>query len=87
MPCSRTWSSLPLSQRAGTGHLVPGSRTQVTPAPSASRSVRADPAERHETPDPVRPDAVNPRFHGVRHLADLHDQHTLTGNTVLVVLM
>jgi uncharacterized protein (DUF924 family) len=34
----------------------------------------------------VRSDAVNSRFHGVRHRADLHDQHQLIWNTVLVVL-
>ena len=28
--------------------------------------------ERHETPDPVRSDAVNPRFHCVRQQADRH---------------
>jgi hypothetical protein len=27
--------------------------------------------ERHETPDPVRSDAMNVRFHGVRPRADL----------------
>jgi hypothetical protein len=41
----------------------------------------------NETPDPVRPDAVNSRFHGVRQQADRHDQLRLIGTTVLVVLM
>jgi hypothetical protein len=41
----------------------------------------------NETPDPVRPDAVDPRFHGVRQQADRHDQLKLTGTTVLMVLM
>ena len=36
-------NSLPLSQWAGTGRLVPENRTQVTPAPLASPSVRAGP--------------------------------------------
>jgi hypothetical protein len=35
----------------------------------------------------VRSNAVNPRFHGVRQQADLHDQPKLAGNTALVVLM
>jgi hypothetical protein len=43
--------------------------------------------ERHETPNPMRPDAVNPGFQCVRQQADRHDQHKLIGNTVLVVLM
>jgi hypothetical protein len=43
--------------------------------------------EPHETPDPVRSDAVNSRFHCVRQLTDSHDQHKLTGNTALVMLM
>jgi hypothetical protein len=30
---------------------------------------------------------VNPRFHGVRQQADLHDQLKLAGNPVLVVPM
>jgi hypothetical protein len=41
----------------------------------------------NETSDPVRPDAVNPRFHGVRQQADRHDQLKLTVTTVLMVLM
>jgi hypothetical protein len=45
------------------------------------------PAERHETPDPVRSSAVDPGFHCVREQADLHDQLKLTGTTVLVMLM
>jgi hypothetical protein len=36
-----------------------------------------DPAERHETPDPVRSSAVEPRFHGVRQRTELHDELTL----------
>jgi hypothetical protein len=46
-----------------------------------------DPGERHETPDPVRSDAVNFLFQGVRQQADRLDQRKLTGNAVLVVLM
>jgi hypothetical protein len=49
--------------------------------------------ERHETPDPARPDAVNSRFQrvqqasvGVRQQADRHYQRKLTGNAVLTVL-
>jgi hypothetical protein len=53
--------------------------------------VRRGQLERHETPDPVRSDAVESRFHGVRLAfgseADLHDQCKPTGNSVLVVLM
>ena len=45
-----------------------------------------DPAQEPETPDPVRSDAVDSRFHGVRHQANLHDQHQLLRHTVLVVL-
>jgi hypothetical protein len=44
MPRSCRWSSLPLSQWAGTGQLVPENRTQVTSAPLASPSPRAGPA-------------------------------------------
>ena len=43
--------------------------------------------ERHETLDPVRSSAVEPRFHWVRQRAELHDELTLTGHTELVVLM
>jgi hypothetical protein len=43
--------------------------------------------ERHETPDPVRSNPVDPRFHCVRQQTDLHDQPKLTGTTVLMVLM
>jgi hypothetical protein len=43
--------------------------------------------ERHETPDPVRSSAVNSRFHSVRQQANRHDQHKLTENTALVVLV
>jgi hypothetical protein len=46
-----------------------------------------DQSERHETPDPVRSSAVDPGFHYVRQLTDLHDQHQLIGNMVLVELM
>ena len=89
-PCARVRDSLVPSPPPGSGHnaawLVGHSRrgmsrknrTQFTPAPSASRSVRADPVERHETPDPVRSDAVEPRFHCVRQRTDLHDQHKLS---------
>jgi hypothetical protein len=34
-----------------------------------------DPMERHETPDPVRFNALESRFHCVRQRADLHDQY------------
>jgi uncharacterized protein len=43
--------------------------------------------ERNETPDPVRSDAVNPRFHCVRQQTDRHDQHELTEHTLLMILM
>jgi hypothetical protein len=43
--------------------------------------------ERHETPDPVRSDAVNPGFHFVRQQAHLHDQYKPICHTVPVVLM
>jgi len=43
MPRSCRWSSLSLSQWAGTGRLVPENQTQVTPAPLASPSARAGP--------------------------------------------
>jgi hypothetical protein len=46
-----------------------------------------DQLERHETPDPVRSSAVEPRFHCVRQQTELHDELTLTGHTELVVLM
>jgi len=32
---------------------------------------RLDLPERHETPDPPRSSALKPRFHGVRHRADI----------------
>jgi hypothetical protein len=43
--------------------------------------------ERHETPDPVRSDAVKTEFHYVRQRTELHDQLKLTGYTVLMVLL
>jgi hypothetical protein len=43
--------------------------------------------ERHETPYPARSDAVKARFHDVRQRTDRHDQLTLTGKTVLMMLM
>ena len=42
----------------------------VPSAPSTSRLGCADRSERHETPDPVRSNAVDSRFHGVRQQAD-----------------
>src|SRR5690348_10219451 len=55
----------------------PENRTQVTLAPPAVRSGAPGPLERHETPDPVRSNAVESRFHGVRpdagrRPADIH---------------
>ena len=41
-------------------------RTQLTPTPSASRSGAPVELERHETPDPVRSNAVKSRFHCVQ---------------------
>ena len=50
--------------------------------------------ERHETPDPVRSNAVESRIQcvrpasaGVRRRPDSHDQLRLTGYAVLAVLM
>jgi hypothetical protein len=62
-------------------------RTQVTLTPSASRSPAPNQLERHETPDPVRSDAVDVRFHRVRQRTDRHHQRKLTEISVLVVLM
>jgi hypothetical protein len=41
---------------------IPGFTASGTPPPLPG----SDPVERHETPDPVRSDAVDPRFHDVR---------------------
>ena len=43
--------------------------------------------DRHETPFPVLSNALEARYHCVRQRAELHGQHKLTGNAVLVVLM
>ena len=47
----------------------PRNRAQVTPDPSASQACALDSSERHETPVPVRSNALNVRFHCVRHLS------------------
>ena len=60
------WNSMPLRSWTAARRHVRENRTQVTLAPSASRSARAGPVERYETPDPVRSDAVKSRFHYVR---------------------
>jgi len=51
-------------------------RAQLTPVPSASQARALDPPERHETPDSARSNALNVRFHGVRHpsAADAYPQ-------------
>jgi len=46
-----------------------------------------DQVKRHETLDPVRTDAVDPRFHGVGSRPILMINLKLTRHTVLVVLM
>lgn len=51
------------------------------------RTGGSEPLERHETPYPARSDAVKARFHDVRQRTDRHDQLTLTGKTVLMMLM
>jgi len=43
--------------------------------------------KRHETLDPVRSNAVDPRFHGVGSRPILMINVKLTGHTALVVLM
>src|SRR5262249_13207976 len=51
---------------AGAGRHVPENRTQVTPAPSESRSKCAEPPKRHETRAPARSNAAQPRIQRVR---------------------
>jgi hypothetical protein len=81
------WSSLPLSQWAGTGRLVPETGPKSHRHHQHHGLYVPDPMERHETPDPLRSNALESRFQCVRQQADLHDQHKLTRNTVLVMLM
>jgi hypothetical protein len=49
---------------------VPETGLRARPHHQHHGSYALDQPERHETPDPVRPDAVNSRFHGVRQQAD-----------------
>jgi hypothetical protein len=50
---------------------VMGAVSARTPLPPHADPMRRTQPERHETPVPVRPDAVNVRFHGVRQRAEL----------------
>jgi hypothetical protein len=83
-PRDSTRHGRPGSSGVGTGRLVPEIGLRSRRHHQHHGSYAPGPMERHETPDPVRSYAVNSRFHGVRHQADLHDQHQLIGNTVLV---
>jgi len=54
-PSQRSWRAFPAY----------ATRTQARPVPSASQVRALAPPERHETPDPVRSNALNVRFHCV----------------------
>jgi hypothetical protein len=76
-PASGSWPGAPLPETGLRSH-----RHRQPHGPGAPGL-----AERHETPAPVRSNAVESRFHCLRQRAELHDQLALTGNMVLMVLM
>src|ERR1700759_239596 len=52
---------------AAAGRYLPKPDSSHTGTTSTTVRVRPGQLERYETPDPMRSDAVNVRFHGVRH--------------------
>ena len=75
-------AAMMMAARSGPGWLVPKTglkshRHRQQHGPGAPGQL-----ERHETPDPVRPDAVNPRFHCVRQASGPRTEPVLSSGVV-----